>query len=593
MRRPEGQARLARFHQTKAEPEVTVGLAADHPAVVEGRTLFPSRVMPTAGSMRFLVSGQNNAKIGKVVEKGPWAGMPIFTLTLEERKTCPRSCEQWRDCYGNAMQWPQRWDHTDPAFLPTLQAELITLGRQNPKGFVVRLHVLGDFFSVRYVYFWAEMLAVIPSLRVYGYTARTVFDEDQASARIAVALDILTDAMWSRFAIRTSTSDPRNADSIAMVVESAEEAKAAGALLCPAQTSATETCGTCALCWSPNLRDKAIAFLRHGMKRRPAKPAAAPPVKARAEGQISRDPAVIAQRQAAQDEALLKTLQRLGAGRAAIQITLAALHLESGIPQGSVLFVARRLAEAGRLVITKVPQARGPDLNSYRLPGAPPPPEGKPKDPDQRNGADRLLEAMKANAGPDGLVNASRNALAEASGVRLGSWEHHIGTLVRRKAITVEHRGAGNARRYRIAGCTAPPARQKAPECAGNVASEKPAPPPVAEGVIIRRPPRPLPTVSVDPDEPLTCAAPNSLLSLGLGKCKWPLNDPPRGRADLTTFCCEKAEAGESYCPGHLKIAGASSKPKAALSEAQEAAIKAAQSRAAHRASLRRAEAAL
>lgn len=333
-------------------------------------------------------------------------------------------------------------------------------------------------------------------------------------------------------------------------------------------------------------------MLRHVLQPPVAKAPAAP-VKARDEGQISRDPAVIAQRQTAQGEALLKTLQRLGAGRAAIQISLVALHLESGIPRGSVLFVARRLAEAGRLIITKVPQARGPDLNSYRLPGAPTPPEGKPKDPEQRNGADRLLEAMKANAGPDGLVNASRNALTEASGVKAGSWQYHIDGLVRRKAITVEHRGGGNARRYRIAGCAPPPVRQKAPECAGNVPSEKPAPPPVAEGVIIRRPPRALPTVSVDPDEPLTCAAPNSLLSLGLGKCKWPLNDPPRGRADLTTFCCEKTETGESYCPSHLKIAGASSKPKAPLTEAQEAAIKAAQSRAAQRASLRRAEALL
>lgn len=40
--------------------------------------------------------GQNNKKIGgPVVTKGHWRGYPVFTLTLEERSTCPPHCEQW------------------------------------------------------------------------------------------------------------------------------------------------------------------------------------------------------------------------------------------------------------------------------------------------------------------------------------------------------------------------------------------------------------------------------------------------------------------------------------------------------------------
>ena len=69
---------LRRFeeHTKVGKPYV---LAADHPAVVEGRSLFTK---PAGNhSDRILVSGFNSKKIGKRVIKGRWAGMPIFTLT--------------------------------------------------------------------------------------------------------------------------------------------------------------------------------------------------------------------------------------------------------------------------------------------------------------------------------------------------------------------------------------------------------------------------------------------------------------------------------------------------------------------------------
>lgn len=275
MSKPRASARIARFVGVKPDPGNCRSLKADHPAAVEGRTIFPGNVASTASSQRFLVSGVNNSKIGKAVEKGAWAGMPIFTLTLEERKTCPRSCESWLSCYGNAQQWPKRWDHTDPDFLPALAAEVITLGRANPKGFVVRLHVLGDFYSAEYVLFWAELLAKVPSLHVYGYTARHLFDGDRESAKIAECIGVLTDHMWNRFAIRTSSSEDV-AFSRAIVVE--EDPNLPDVIVCPAQTGATECCGSCGLCWSPNARDKTIAFLRHGMKRLPGPRAAVKPV---------------------------------------------------------------------------------------------------------------------------------------------------------------------------------------------------------------------------------------------------------------------------------------------------------------------------
>src|SRR5882724_9505769 len=84
-------------------------LASDHKAVVEQTTLFPSRIRAPDFSDRLFKSGVHSRKIGSHVTKGVWAGMPIFTLTLEERATCPTACEHWSDCFGNKMHWSTRF----------------------------------------------------------------------------------------------------------------------------------------------------------------------------------------------------------------------------------------------------------------------------------------------------------------------------------------------------------------------------------------------------------------------------------------------------------------------------------------------------
>jgi hypothetical protein len=89
------------------------------------------------------------------------AGMPIYTLTLEERATCPTSCGHWRSCYGNSMHFAHRIDHRSPGFATLLAANVKRLGVEHPHGFVVRLHVLGDFYSVAYVDLWAALLDAV------------------------------------------------------------------------------------------------------------------------------------------------------------------------------------------------------------------------------------------------------------------------------------------------------------------------------------------------------------------------------------------------------------------------------------------------
>ena len=75
-------------------------------------TMYPKARRVVQDSVNVLKQSKN-AKIadkGKlpVVKKGKFAGYVIFTLTLEERATCPRDCFHWDNCYGNNMAFAHR-----------------------------------------------------------------------------------------------------------------------------------------------------------------------------------------------------------------------------------------------------------------------------------------------------------------------------------------------------------------------------------------------------------------------------------------------------------------------------------------------------
>lgn len=241
-----GQRRFVAF-KPKGKPRV-VRMPADHPAFVEGRTIMPKQVVHASLVPRVLKSGEWSRKTGKRVTKGRWKDMPIFTLTLEERATCPRSCPEWRTCYGANMPWAERIIHDD-AFEMRLWDELQALNRKHPVGFVVRLHILGDFYSIDYVAIWEAALEHFPALRVFGYTARSPFEP------IGRELFVLTNRLADRFSIRFSNGG--FATGCAEVVDRAEDTTN---IICPAQTGRTDCCATCALCWQST---KTIAFLRH------------------------------------------------------------------------------------------------------------------------------------------------------------------------------------------------------------------------------------------------------------------------------------------------------------------------------------------
>lgn len=235
-------------------------LSDTHPAILEERTIFPSTVVTAGNGSRALVSGVNNRKIGRVITKGKFQGYALYVLTLAERTTCPRHCEMYATCYGNAMSFAIR-HRPGPELEVQIELELADLMVEHSKGVMVRLHGLGDFYSPEYVEFWGRMLRQHKRLSVYGYTAHSLVAAD--SKAIVMALAKLMNEFGERIMIRLSgTSGPMGA---VVINRKPESANVPEGLVCPAEREATACCATCALCWSPGAVDTTIVFVRHGM----------------------------------------------------------------------------------------------------------------------------------------------------------------------------------------------------------------------------------------------------------------------------------------------------------------------------------------
>lgn len=218
-------------------------LLSNHPAVKEHRTVFMKSVKAPDKVKRLLQPANTNSKMGggkNIITRGRWRGMPLFLLTLEERKTCPKTCQQWESCYGNNMPFANRIDHGSKAFLPALSSELSYLATRYPKGFVVRLHVLGDFFTAAYARFWESSLKKYPQLRIYGYTHR---DKNSAVGKVIQRMNAA--GAWVRW---SDAGGPMSANVDGEGIQ------------CPQEVGLTDSCLTCGLCWQTT---KPIKFLKH------------------------------------------------------------------------------------------------------------------------------------------------------------------------------------------------------------------------------------------------------------------------------------------------------------------------------------------
>lgn len=218
----------------------SVGLAPD------GGTRYKATVKTPEVGTPVLQPGRNNAKLGHMITKGPYKDYTLFSLTLEEGPTCP-PCDLEDICYGGNMPSARRWEHG-----PMLRRALMAQFRKLPTKSMIRLHVLGDFYSADYARFWAEECP----FPVFGYTHHP----EGSKVREALA-----QRPWETMAIRTSWRagiGDRNAvrSRGAVTIFEDQQAEKYDAIICPAQTGGTDTCATCGLCWHT---DRNIAFKAH------------------------------------------------------------------------------------------------------------------------------------------------------------------------------------------------------------------------------------------------------------------------------------------------------------------------------------------
>jgi len=228
-------------------------------AIQNDRSLFHEfkvkSVTDGMGKSERVIKKSTNIKLGKKVTKGKLKGMPIYTVTLEERATCSNTCAHYADCYGNNMPFATRYK-ADTALVVSMYNELQILNSKHKDGFLVRLHILGDFYSLNYVSLWNKWLSEFDNLYVYGYSERKI------GTPIGNALNLLRIKWANRFMVRVS-GDFNLKTMTALSFDdkrASDQLTTKQAFLCPVQEDKTDSCGTCGLCWST---DKNVIFKTH------------------------------------------------------------------------------------------------------------------------------------------------------------------------------------------------------------------------------------------------------------------------------------------------------------------------------------------
>jgi len=217
-------------------------------------TMYHNARRSVSDSVNVLKQSKNNkiADKGKlpIVKKGKFKGAVIFTLTLEERATCPSYCRHWDDCYGNNMAFAHRFQH-GAELENKLEQEVAELCATY-KSIIIRLHVLGDFYSVQYVRLWHKLMTKYDNMAVWGYTGYRP-DSDIGKALLY---------NYQRFGMRWSVrfSDAADIQLSAMSAEVSKPVKGQS-FICPEQTGAASNCANCTLCWQQP--EQQVIFLTH------------------------------------------------------------------------------------------------------------------------------------------------------------------------------------------------------------------------------------------------------------------------------------------------------------------------------------------
>lgn len=244
-----------RRHDKAMSRSKPIVLADDDPAMLEMRSRFPNLVRVPKPNELVLKSGEHNRKIGSHVETNKWYGFPIFTLTLPERTTCPKTCPLLKSCYANGMSQSTNIRYQPGPELTEALYRQLTILSADPKsrnGFVVRLHVLGDFPDQEYLNQWIAWLEEFPALNIFGFTSW------QSDTELGAAIHNYSKANWDRFAIRTSDQTGEYGSTV-LSNDDAEQFDGDG-IVCAAERKVQKCCGNCGYCWSTT---KPVAFINH------------------------------------------------------------------------------------------------------------------------------------------------------------------------------------------------------------------------------------------------------------------------------------------------------------------------------------------
>ena len=136
-----------------------------------------------------------------------------------------------------------------------LEAELAVKQHYHPEGFVVRPHILGDFYDIAYAALWLRWMGRFPALHVFGYTAHS------PKTAIGSLVRRMNRDFPARCVMRFSGCTDPELPTARTIYYTPDDTVVDGGIVCPAQTGAVACCGACGLCWTMT---KPVVFLAHG-----------------------------------------------------------------------------------------------------------------------------------------------------------------------------------------------------------------------------------------------------------------------------------------------------------------------------------------
>lgn len=126
----------------------------------------PKRVKTKA--IKTIIISPNNTKLGKI----PSFSLPAIDSCPGATTWCKSKCyaDKVARIYKNAAKSYETnmIATSNISFVSLMNTELAKLTAKGVK--VFRMHVAGDFYDVKYIYKWANIIKANPSIMFYGYT---------------------------------------------------------------------------------------------------------------------------------------------------------------------------------------------------------------------------------------------------------------------------------------------------------------------------------------------------------------------------------------------------------------------------------------